>query len=78
MYIIQSNISKHFSAPYDCPSTWGEWSDCNNCMRTRTRTCHDSCGDTCNKVNLQETDICGDCTTTEPPTPSPTTGTAAT
>jgi len=52
------------TTPYDCPSSWGEWSECTNCMRTRTRTCHDSCGDVCDSMKLTETDICGDCTST--------------
>jgi len=58
-------VPEECTTPHECPSTWTEWSECDNCMRTRTRKCHESCGTLCDQITTTESDICGDCTTTQ-------------
>jgi len=63
------------TTPYDCPTHWAEWSECTECVRTRTRYCDtNQCGQLCNNITTTESDLCGPCGTTETPTtPQPTT-----
>merc|ERR1719305_307308 len=57
-------VPEECTTPHDCPSTWGEWSECTNCMRQRERTCGNGCGTICNNLTTIESDVCDECVTT--------------
>ncbi|XP_005107625.1 SCO-spondin [Aplysia californica] len=55
------------TTPHNCPSPWGEWSECDQCVKQRTRTCDESCGSLCNNIQLSEVEQCEPCVTVPPP-----------
>jgi len=63
------------TTPYTCPTPWNEWSECQECVRTRVRYCDsDACGETCNNMTTTESELCDECASTimtTKPTPTP-------
>jgi len=58
-------VPQECTTPHNCPTPWGEWSECVQCVRSRERTCDESCGELCAEINYSESEACGTCTTTE-------------
>jgi len=75
---VNASCESQCTTPSSCPNPWGEWSNCENCMRRRSRHCSEQCQDDCTNFSTEETEICDECKSTyattmgtEQPTPTP-------